>query len=67
MEEKEYHVTYYEKVGDRYSTGVNVKAESMLEAIAVFTKDYDKDAFSCVLKTNVMITKVCPNCEAQFN
>lgn len=54
---KVYHVVYFAKIDDRVSKGVNIEAESMLEAIAIFTKDYDVDPFSIVLKNEVLYAK----------
>jgi hypothetical protein len=54
---KVYHVVYFTKENDRVSRGVNIEAESMLEAMAFFTKDYDVDPFSIVLKTEVLYAK----------
>ena len=54
---KVYHVVYFAKVDDRVSKGVNIEAESMLEAIAIFTKDYDVDPFSIVLKNETLYAK----------
>jgi hypothetical protein len=51
---KVYHVVYFAKVDDRVSKGVNIESESMLEAIALFVKDYDVDPFSIVLKTETL-------------
>lgn len=51
---KVYHVVYFAKVDDRVSKGLNIEAESMLEAIALFVKDYDVDPFSIVLKTETL-------------
>jgi hypothetical protein len=51
---KVYHVVYFAKVDDRVSKGVNIEAESMLEAIASFVKDYDVDPFSVVLKNEIL-------------
>lgn len=54
---KVYHVVYFTKDNDRVSRGVNIEAESMLEAIAYFTKDYDVDPFSIVLKNETLYAK----------
>jgi hypothetical protein len=51
---KVYHVVYFANVNDRVSKGVNIEAESMLEAIASFSKDYDVDPFSIVIKTETL-------------
>jgi hypothetical protein len=51
---KVYHVVYFANVNDRVSKGVNIESESMLEAIALFVKDYDVDPFSIVLKTETL-------------
>jgi hypothetical protein len=51
---KVYHVVYFAKVDDRVSKGLNIEAESMLEAIASFVMDYDVDPFSIVLKNETL-------------
>lgn len=51
---KVYHVVYFTNVNDRVSKGVNIEAESMLEAIASFNMDYDVDPFSIVIKTETL-------------
>lgn len=51
---KVYHVVYFAKVDDRVSKGVNIESESMLEAVAMFVRDYDVDPFSIVLKTETL-------------
>jgi hypothetical protein len=37
---KTYHITFYKAFGDEYSTGVNIQAESMIEALAQFNHDF---------------------------
>jgi hypothetical protein len=37
---KTYHITFYKALGDEYSTGVNIQAESMIEALATFNHDF---------------------------
>ena len=54
---KVYHVVYFAKVDDRVSKGVNIEAESMLEALASFVMDYDVDPFSIVLKNETLYAK----------
>lgn len=60
---KEYHIVYFKNTGDKYSTGVNVFAESMIEALSSFNMDYDGiEPFSIVIKTNYELLRVCNVC-----
>jgi len=60
---KEYHIVFFKSVGDKYSTGVNIFAESMIEALSSFNMDYDGiEPFSIVIKTNYELLRVCNVC-----
>ena len=60
---KEYHIVYFKNTGDKYSKGVNVFAESMIEALASFNMDYEGiEPFSIVMKTNYELLRVCSVC-----
>lgn len=60
---KEYHIVYFKTPTDKYSTGLNIEAFSMLEALASFNKDYEGiDPFSIVEKTNYELIRVCNVC-----
>ena len=60
---KEYHIVYFKNTGDKYSTGVNVFAESMIEALASFYMDNERiEPFSIVIKTNYELLRVCNVC-----
>lgn len=45
-----YHVSYYESNKNPYSKGVDINAPSMLEALATFIRDYDKEPIYIVKK-----------------
>jgi hypothetical protein len=50
-----YHFTYIPE-DSAYSKGVNIEAESMLEAIASFSRDFTIEPLSCVDRDqNIMI------------
>ena len=58
-----YHITFFKSKDNRYSTGVNIEAFSMLEALANFNKDYEGiDPFSIVEKTNYELIRDCNVC-----
>lgn len=37
----DFHITYYEKPTDKYCKGLNIEADSMIEALAIFNLDYN--------------------------
>ena len=60
---KEYHIVYFKNTWDQYSKGVNIFAESMIEALASFNMDNEGiEPFSIVMKTNYELIRVCNVC-----
>jgi hypothetical protein len=45
-----YHISYYVDKNNPYSKGVDINAPSMLEALAQFIRDYDKEPIYIVKK-----------------
>lgn len=52
---KTYHITFYKASGDEYSTGVNIQAESMLEALATFNHDFGGIDPFLIVEKNIQI------------
>jgi hypothetical protein len=52
---KTYHITFYKAIGDEYSTGVNIQAESMLEALAQFNLDFNGIDPFLIVEKNIQI------------
>ena len=52
---KTYHITFYKASGDEYSTGVNIQAESMLEALATFNKDFNGIDPFLIVEKNIYV------------
>ena len=45
MKNKTYHIVYSKKVDDIYSTGVNIEAEKMLQALIKLNAEYKVEPF----------------------
>jgi hypothetical protein len=52
---KTYHITFYKALGDEYSTGVNIQAETMLEALAAFNHNFNGIDPFLIVEKNIQI------------